>query len=84
MSRRSRMEVIGDILAEASGLSTKTRIMYGANLNFLRFEKYFSKLLDNGLIVERKNSEGSRVYITTEKGKDLLKILKNAEKIISV
>ena len=53
MGRRSRTQVIIDILAEASEGANKTRIMYRANLNFLRFKRYLSELLDKGLIVEK-------------------------------
>jgi len=35
MDRRSRTQVIIDILTEASGGANKTRIMYRANLIFL-------------------------------------------------
>jgi len=78
------MEVIADILTEAVSGATKTRIMYRVGLNFLRFERYFSELLDKNLIAEVENSESYRMYITTEKGEQLLKILKNAEQLICV
>jgi len=84
MSRRSRMQVISDILVEATNGSNKTRIMYRANLNFLRFDRYLSELLEKGLVVEVNNPNGSVVYKTTEKGKALLSTLREAEKFISV
>ena len=40
------MEVVADILTEVSQRANKTRIMYRANLNFSRFERYFSELDD--------------------------------------
>jgi len=55
LGRRSRTQVIIDILAEASEGANKTRIMYRANLNFLRFKRYLSELLNKGLIVEVNN-----------------------------
>jgi len=82
-SRRSRLEVVADILTEALNGANKTRIMYRANLNFLRFHRYFSELLDKGLMVRENGSDGRVVYRTTDKGRRFLKIISNAEEIIS-
>ena len=85
MGRRSRTEVIIDILTEALRGAKKTRIMYRANLNFLRFKKYLSELLDGSLIAMVNNPDsGGVVYKTTEKGKALLEVLKKVERFISV
>ena len=81
--RRSRLEVVADILTEAVNGAGKTRIMYRANLNFLRFHKYFSELQDKGLIAVENTSDGRVVYQTTDKGKRFIKIIRNAEGIIS-
>ena len=42
MVRRSRTGVIIDILTEVLDGANKTRIMYRANLNFLRFKRYLA------------------------------------------
>ena len=81
--RRSRLEVIADILAEALNGANKTRIMYRANLNFLRFDRYLSDLLDKELIVRKNTSDGRVIYRTTDRGKRFVKIITNAEEIIS-
>lgn len=80
--RRSQMKIITDILTKTLNAATKTRIMYRANLNFLRFNRYFSKLLERGLIVKENDpNDGVMYYRTTEKGKDLLEVLKKAEEL---
>ena len=85
LSRRSRIQVIIDILTEASEGANKTRIMYRANLNFLRFKRYLSELLDKGLIIEVNNPGSGKVtYEITEEGKALLEVLKKAERFISL
>ena len=85
MDRRSRTQVIIDILTEASGGANKTRIMYRANLNFFRFNKYFSELPNKGLIAKVNNPHSGRfVYKTMEEGKTLLEVLKKAERFISL
>ena len=87
MVRRSRTEVIVDILGEALRGANKTRIMYRANLNFLRFDRYFGRLLEAGLVevVDNPGEEfGGVVYRTTERGRELLETLRKASEIISL
>lgn len=83
MNRRSRTQIITDILTEAIKGASKTRIMYRANLNFLRFKRYFSELESKELIAVLSNPGKGIVYRTTEKGKALLETLKKAEQIMS-
>ena len=79
------MEVIADILTEALNGASKTKIMYRANLNFSRVNRYLSELLKRGLIVKENNpNTEAGYYRTTEKGKDLLKVLKKAEELGSI
>ena len=85
MSRRSRTQGIIDILTEASEGANKTRIMYRANLNFFRFKRYLSELLDKGLIAEVNNPGSGKVkYKITEEGEELLEVLKKAQRFISL
>jgi len=81
--RRSWPSIVIDILEIALTPSTKMRIMYGANLNFNRFSKYFLDLLKRGFLEEIKSSKGKKLYRTTESGKDLLNALQIALDIIS-
>ncbi|MEM3597238.1 MAG: winged helix-turn-helix domain-containing protein [Candidatus Bathyarchaeia archaeon] len=84
--RRSRVEVIVEILSEALDGVNKTRLMYRCNLNFGRFNRYLKELLDAGLIeCIASNPEGGVVlYRTTEKGRELLKILRRVGEFMSV
>jgi predicted transcriptional regulator len=84
MTRRSRTKVISDILTEALDGANKTRIMYRANLNFLRFNAYLSELLEGGLLKEENHEHGRVVYKVTQNGRDLLMTLRKAEEFISV
>lgn len=84
--RRSRVEVIIEILSEALDGVNKTRLMYRCNLNFGRFNRYLKELLDAGL-VERvvSNPEvGVVLYRTTDKGRELLKVLRRVGEFMSV
>ncbi|HDI12175.1 MAG TPA: DUF4364 domain-containing protein [Candidatus Bathyarchaeota archaeon] len=81
--RRSRIEVIRDILKEARKGANKTRIMYRSSLNFACFTRYFEELIKKGLIVEvEPNPNGVKIYKTSEKGLRLLEVLEKAEELI--
>jgi len=81
--RRSRIEVICDILSEALDGANKTRLMYRCNLNFMRFNRYLQELLDAGLIENiNSNPKGTIIYKTTEKGRELVKVLRKANEFM--
>ncbi len=84
MARRSRTRVIMDILTEALNGANKTRIMYRANLNFLRFNCYLSEMLESGLLREANQESGMVVYTVTQEGRDLLRTLRRAQEFISI
>jgi predicted transcriptional regulator len=75
------MKVITDILIEAINGSNKTRIMQRANLNYHRFDRYFSELLSCG-VIRKGTLNGRVVYKTTEKGIRLISTLNRAEEIL--
>jgi predicted transcriptional regulator len=83
--RRSRTEVIVSLLEEALSGANKTRLMYHCNLNFMRFNSYLKELLDAGLIeCIDTNPEGIVLYKTTEKGRELLRVLRKASEFLSI
>jgi predicted transcriptional regulator len=84
MTRRSRMDLIVDILTEALSGANKTRIMYRANLNFVRFNAYLTEMLRSGLLVREKNGNGQVVYRTSAAGVTLLETLAKAKDLIAV
>lgn len=73
-----------DILTEALEGANKTRIMYRANLNFLRFNSYLNEMLENGMLKEVNSGDGRVVYKITENGKAFLKTLRRAQDFMSV
>lgn len=83
--RRSRAQVIVEILSEASGGANKTRLMYRCNLNFDRFNRYLRELFDAGL-VDRigPNPRGVSLYKTTDKGRELLRVLRKAGEFMAI
>lgn len=83
MRRRSWPEITTDILETALTPSNKMRVMYKANLNFERFNRYFYDLLRKGFIEEKNGSDGRIVYETTERGRTLLEVLRKAQELVS-
>ena len=73
--KRNRFDILRDVLATASNKVKKTRIMYGANLNYHQVEKYLGILLEKGLLACDPN-DGS-YYLITEKGELFLKVYVN-------
>lgn len=68
--KRSRHNIISEILDICKDGASKTRIVYQANLNFRTVNPYIDLLIKNGLI---DVSHGKSVlYETTEKGMNLL------------
>src|SRR5918995_4840984 len=71
MKYRSRTELVAMILEAANGGATKTKIMYSAFLSYNQLKDYLSILIQNNLL---EYLEGARIFRTTEKGLNLLKI----------
>jgi predicted transcriptional regulator len=71
MKYRSRTEIVSMILEAGNGGATKTRIMYKAFLSFAQLREYLSLLVENNLL---EYLEGAKIYKTTEKGVNFLKM----------
>jgi len=65
--RRSRIDIIIDVLEVAIMGVNKTSVVYKSNLNFRLAEKYLELLQKHGLVEKRVDK-----YITTDKGKIFL------------
>ncbi|MCK4736235.1 MAG: hypothetical protein KAT65_27530 [Methanophagales archaeon] len=67
--RRTRIEIMKDMLEvvrEGEGGVNKTKIVYGANLNFERASRILNWLIERGLV--RSNSD---TYKITERGEEI-------------
>jgi predicted transcriptional regulator len=72
MGNRSRTEIVAMILDAANkGGETKTKIMYFAFLSYNQVKEYLSVLIESNLI---EYLDGTRIYKTTEKGLNYLKM----------
>lgn len=54
-ARRNDLDVLADLIevARAAGGATKTRLVYGANLNWRLIKVYLVRMLTSGLLVLR-------------------------------
>ena len=84
MRRRGWGAISVDILEATLTPQKKMRIMYKANLNYDRFNSYFSDLVKKGFIVEADGSDGKPSYKISERGKVLLAALRKAQDLASV
>jgi len=75
-SRRSEIEIIGEILSLSRNGARKTEILYQTNMNFSQLQRYLSYLIENDCISENSVSNGnglsSKLFVNTPKGDDLL------------
>ncbi|MEM0117500.1 MAG: winged helix-turn-helix domain-containing protein [Conexivisphaerales archaeon] len=64
--RRSKEEVLGEIIRAALDGAIKTRIMYRAALNSRQLKRYLQVLMKQGLL---EYNDKQKVFVSTEKGK---------------
>jgi predicted transcriptional regulator len=81
--KRDREEIAIDILEAALTPQKKMRIMYRANLNFDRFNRYFYELLRKGFIEKADDPDDRPFYRISERGKTLLVTLKMGRDLLS-
>jgi predicted transcriptional regulator len=72
--KRSRQEIISQILEICTNGASKTQIVYQANLNFKMVNPYLDLLIKNDLI--QVNEGRAIIYETTPKGIGLLGSIK--------
>ena len=75
MERRSRIELLVDVLRLCVTPKIKTRITYEANLNFQLTGEVVDHLVEGGFLTECR-LKGKTAYRTTEKGLSLLRYWK--------
>jgi len=69
--KRTRYEIIHDILAQCENGAKKTWLMYKANLSYELTNNYINKLVEKELIIQKDG-----LYYLTDKGRKLLELLK--------
>jgi predicted transcriptional regulator len=83
MGKRGWGGITVDVLEATLRPERKMRIMYRANLNFERFNRYFYDLLKKGFIEKTTDPNGKPLYRISERGKTLLVALKKAQELAS-
>lgn len=79
--KRSKQEIIAQILEICLDSSSKTKIVYQANLNFRTINPYLDILMKNGLLEVSEVEQ--TLYRTTPKGRDLLDIIEKVNRSLS-
>ena len=81
MTKRSKQEIIAQILEVCLEKSSKTRIVYQVNLNFRTMNPYLQLLIKNELLELLVGEQ--KLYRTTVRGESLLESIKKINKSIS-
>jgi predicted transcriptional regulator len=76
--RRTRFEIMVDILSVSRKGALKTQIVYKANLNYNRVDRYLAYLERNGLLENRDS-----IYATTKKGEEFLHDYSNIKTLLT-
>ena len=77
--RRSRFEIVADILQTCLSPQCKTRVMCKVKLNFTQANEYLSQLTSLGLLSQEK-----RKYKTTDKGRRFISAYNHLGEIIGI
>ena len=81
MTKRSKQEIIAQILEVCLEKSSKTRIVYQVNLNFRTINPYLQLLIKNELLDLLDGEQ--KLYRTTARGESLLESIKKINMSIS-
>jgi predicted transcriptional regulator len=81
MKNRSRTEIVSMILEAANGGATKTKIMYKAFLSYSQLKEYLSVMIKKNLL---EYSDGTKIFRTTEKGLNLLKMHNEIDELLHI
>ena len=76
------MDIIAIILSNAERETSKTKLMYSANLSFDHFQSYLVFLLERGLL-ETTDKQGQVLIKTTNTGADFLRLYRMIENMLN-
>ena len=76
MKHRSRNDIIFEILKTSVNGKSKTNIMYEAFISFNQLKEYLDFMLGKRLL---EYTPGNRLYFTTAKGKEFLRMYEDIE-----
>jgi predicted transcriptional regulator len=76
--RRNQLDIVADIIKVANKGSSKTGLVYKANLNFKIVKRYINRMIDNGLLEKRGD-----LFFSTQKGDIFLENYKSTMNLFS-
>ena len=68
-NKRSEIEILDTILAEANAEVKKTHLLYMANVSYAQFSDYFEFLLSHEFLSVVQDEPTQKTYTITEKGR---------------
>jgi len=79
---RDWLRVVEEVLTIALDGACATRIVYGANITFKRFQMYAPFLVEKGLLAVEDRPRGSLYYRTTERGREFLSLMRKVRGLL--
>lgn len=77
VNRRDRLDILILILTEAMNGAKVTSLVYRLNLNSKRFKEHSGYLIEKGFLEVLEDSNGLKIYKTTDRGREFLRLLLN-------
>ena len=86
--KRQAIDIEADILRTIVRKGPRvgvTKIVYGANLNFLIVRKYLKRLIESGLVVVEvpRALSGRKLYSNTEKAPEFIEMYESLEAFVA-
>ena len=81
--RRDKLIIMSEIIEITKKGTSKTQIMFKANLSFSQLQQYISLLLNTGLI-EENSDDGRAIFQATPKGFEFLERQQSVIDLLSV
>ncbi len=85
--RRDRHEIVSEILKCAIGGKIRTHIMRKAKLSYFQMQEFLPLLVENGFLentIAKHKKRSHIMFMTTGKGKELLRHLESVNKLWTV
>ena len=81
MAKRSKEEILANMLEISLDPVKKTAIMYGATLSFTQLQLY-TRLLQRTEMIGKVEENGVSYWVTTSKGRDFLRAYQTVRQFI--
>ncbi|MBN2203019.1 MAG: hypothetical protein JW700_02455 [Candidatus Aenigmarchaeota archaeon] len=83
MAKRSRNDIVENILRNTGNWKSKTCVYHKSNTSYVNFLKYYNSLIGSELLEERKPAQDRYECKRTKKGEEALTSLKKTSLLLN-